>query len=101
MFNLTGYYCLRFYLPLLFTNDAEVIALVASCLPIVAIMQVFDGLCAGAHGLLRGLGKQSIGGPANLFAYYVVSLPCSLVLTFVLDWRLEGLWAGVTVGAIV
>ena len=64
-------------------------------------MQVFDGLSAGAHGLLRGIGKQSIGGPANLIAYYVISLPISLALTCGLDWRLEGLWSGVTVGLIV
>ena len=64
-------------------------------------MQFFDGLSAGAHGLLRGIGKQSIGGPANLIAYYVISLPLSIGLAFGLDWKLEGLWAGVTVGLIV
>lgn len=63
-------------------------------------MQVFDGLGAGAHGLLRGIGKQSIGGPANLIAYYVISLPISLSLAFGAGWRLEGLWTGVTIGLI-
>ncbi|KAJ6444481.1 Multi antimicrobial extrusion protein [Purpureocillium lavendulum] len=99
--NLTIYSTLRYHLPILFTNDDEVIALVAQVLPLVAVMQVFDGLSAGAHGLLRGIGKQSIGGPANLIAYYVISLPISLGLAFGLNWRLEGLWAGVTVGLIV
>lgn len=64
-------------------------------------MQVFDGLGAGAHGLLRGIGKQAIGGPANIISYYVISLPISLTLAFGLDWKLEGLWIGVTVGLIV
>lgn len=64
-------------------------------------MQVFDGLSAGAHGLLRGIGKQSIGGPANLISYYVVSLPISLALAFGLGWKLQGLWAGVTVGLVM
>ncbi|KFA81764.1 hypothetical protein S40288_09639 [Stachybotrys chartarum IBT 40288] len=100
VFNLILFSTLRYHLPLLFTNDAEVIAIVANVLPICAAMQVFDGLSAGAHGLLRGIGKQSIGGPANLVAYYVISLPVSLGLGFGLDWRLQGMWIGTTVGLL-
>jgi MATE family multidrug resistance protein len=64
-------------------------------------MQVFDGVSAGAHGILRGIGRQSIGGPANIIAYYVISLPISLGLAFGLGWQLQGMWLGVTVGLIV
>jgi MATE family multidrug resistance protein len=100
MFNLTIYTTMRYQLPLLFTKDDDVIDLVAAVMPIVSVMQVFDGLAAGAHGLLRGIGKQSIGGPANIIAYYALSLPCSLALAFGLDWKLKGLWLGVTVGTM-
>ncbi|KAF4339156.1 hypothetical protein FBEOM_6976 [Fusarium beomiforme] len=100
MFNLTIYTTMRYQLPLLFTKDSDVIDLVAAVMPIVSVMQVFDGLAAGAHGLLRGIGKQSIGGPANIIAYYALSLPTSLALAFGLDWKLSGLWLGVTVGTI-
>ncbi|KAH7206151.1 tyrosyl-DNA phosphodiesterase-domain-containing protein [Fusarium oxysporum] len=100
MFNLTIYTTMRYQLPLLFTKDDDVIDLVAAVMPIVSVMQVFDGLAAGAHGLLRGIGKQSIGGPANIIAYYALSLPCSLALAFGLDWKLSGLWLGVTVGTM-
>lgn len=100
IFNLALYGGLRYYIPLLFTKDPEVIELVATVIPIVAVMQVFDGLAAGAGGILRGIGKQAMGGPANLFAYYAISLPCSLVLAFAFDWRLSGLWTGVTFGTI-
>ncbi|KPM38884.1 putative transporter [Neonectria ditissima] len=100
MFNLALYGGLRYYIPLLFTTDPEVIELVATVIPIVAVMQVFDGLAAGAGGILRGIGKQAMGGPANIFAYYALSLPLSLGLAFGLDWRLSGLWIGVTVGTI-
>ncbi|EFY93500.1 hypothetical protein J3458_002075 [Metarhizium acridum] len=96
--NVTIFSSLRFHLPILFTNDPEVIKIVASVLPLVAVMQLFDGLGAGAHGLLRGIGKQSIGGPANLISYYVISLPISLGLAFGLGWNLDGLWIGLTVG---
>lgn len=98
--NLTIFSSLRFHLPLLFTNDKDVIAIVAKALPVVAFTQVFDGLASGAHGLLRGIGRQTIGGPANLISYYVISLPVSLGLAFGLDWKLDGLWLGVAVGLI-
>uniref|UniRef100_A0A8H7NNT5 Polysaccharide biosynthesis protein C-terminal domain-containing protein n=1 Tax=Bionectria ochroleuca TaxID=29856 RepID=A0A8H7NNT5_BIOOC len=101
VFNLTLFTSLRYYLPLLLTKDPEVIELVAHVLPVVAVMQVFDGVSAGAHGILRGIGRQSIGGPANIIAYYVISLPISLGLAFGLGWQLQGMWLGVTVGLIV
>lgn len=101
MLNLAVYLPLRFHLPTLFSDDQRVIALAAQAIPFAATMQFFDGLAAGAHGILRGIGKQSIGGLANLFAYYVISLPISIWLATQLGWKIEGLWAGVTVGAIV
>lgn len=101
LLNLTFFVVFRYYIPMLFTKDPDVIELVAAVIPVVAVMQVFDGLAAGAGGILRGIGKQSMGGPANLFAYYVVSLPCSVALSFGLDWRLSGLWLGCTFGLII
>jgi len=63
-------------------------------------MQFFDGISTGAHGLLRGIGRQSIGGVANLFSYYVISLPVSIFLGFNMDWKLQGFSSGLTVGLI-
>lgn len=94
-------FALRYQIPLFFTQDPEVIEIVASVMPVVAVMQVFDGLAAVSHGLLRGLGRQEIGGYVNLAAYYIVALPISFGLSFGLDWKLRGLWAGVTVGLLV
>ncbi|OAQ99475.1 hypothetical protein LLEC1_02037 [Akanthomyces lecanii] len=101
LFNFVVFVVLRYHLPRLFTNDEGVIALVGQVMPAVAVMQVFDGLSAGAHGLLRGIGKQTIGGPVNLIAYYFVSLPLSLGLAFGVGMKLEGLWIGVTAGLII
>lgn len=89
---------LRWYLPLLFTSDEAVIAIIANALPVVAIAVFWDGVTAGAHGILRGIGKQSIGGPANIFGHWVVALPLSLTLAFYFDWKIKGMWAGLTGG---
>ncbi|KAB5523917.1 mate-domain-containing protein [Coniochaeta sp. 2T2.1] len=101
IFNLTLVSALRYQIPLLFTHDPEVIELVARVMPVVAFMQVFDGLAAVSHGLLRGIGRQEIGGYVNLAAYYIVALPISFGLGFGLDMKLTGLWAGVTAGLIL
>ncbi|KAI0840982.1 multidrug and toxin extrusion protein [Hypoxylon sp. FL0890] len=98
LFNLTLLAGLRYQLPLLFTQDEEVIGIVAKVMPLVAVMQVFDGLAAVAHGLLRGIGKQSFGGYANLSIYYLIAMPISFATAFALDWKLTGLWLGTTVG---
>ena len=63
---------LRNYIPRLFTNDEDVIKLVASVLPLCAGFQLFDSLATNCSGILRGLGRQEVGGYVNLFAYYVV-----------------------------
>ncbi|KAF3060900.1 hypothetical protein GL218_04144 [Daldinia childiae] len=98
LFNLSLLAGLRYQLPLLFTRDEEVIDIVARVMPLVAVMQVFDGLAAVAHGLLRGIGKQSFGGYANLSIYYLLALPISFATAFALDWKLIGLWLGTTIG---
>ena len=99
--NLTIVSSLRYQIPLLFTKDPDVIELVAQAMPVCAIMQVFDGLAAVSHGLLRGIGKQEFGGYANLVTYYVVALPLSFGTAFGLKWTLEGLWFGVTIGLLM
>lgn len=101
VFNLILYSSLRFRIPLLFTNDPAVIEILAETLPLIGVMQVFDSLGAGAHALLRGIGRPSVGGYANLVSYYLIALPISLGTAFGLDWKLEGLWLGVTIGLAV
>lgn len=72
--NVTLLSSLRNFIPHLFTNDEDVRQLVAQILPLCAAFQLFDALAANCNGILRGLGRQEIGGYVNLFAYYVVSL---------------------------
>jgi len=99
--NSVVYITFRAQLPHIFTNNEEVAALVTSTLLLAGASTFFDGLGVAAHGLLRGIGKQSVGGVANLVAYYVVSLPLSLCFSIGLQWKIDGLWAGCTVGLVV
>jgi MATE family multidrug resistance protein len=101
LFNVTLLTVFRHHIPLLFTQDREVINVVAQTLPVCAAMQLFDAVAAVSHGLLRGLGRQEVGGYANLASYYLVALPLSFYFGIWLDWKLAGLWLGVTVGLLM
>ena len=95
--NLVVLSSLRNYLPMLFTGDPEVSALVAKVLPICAAFQLFDALACNCNGILRGLGRQEVGGWVQLFAYYAIAMPISMGTAFGLGWKLYGLWTGVAI----
>ncbi|KAG2347038.1 MATE efflux family protein [Suillus weaverae] len=80
----------------LFNNDIEVVTLVASILPLLALFQVPDFACAITSGILRARGKQFTGALLNLSAYYVIGIPFGLWLAFKQDMQLAGLWCGLT-----
>lgn len=88
---------LRYSLAGLFTSDENVIEMVAAILPICAAFQLFDALAAVCNGILRGLGRQEIGGYVQVFCYYVVAMPISMGTAFGLGWGISGLWTGVAI----
>ena len=49
-------------------------------------------------GAIRGIGHQHLGAYLNLAAYYVVGIPTSLLLSFVWDYGVQGLWLGLIAG---
>lgn len=91
---------LKDVLPRAFSSDPEVIRLAAGVMPVLAAFQLFDATTALVNGLLRGLGRQTIGGYANLLVYYLVAVPLALFLCFgPAKWGLAGLWTGCVVGS--
>ena len=92
---------LRNYIPRLFTSDPDVLETVANVLPLCAAFQLFDALAANCNGILRGLGRQVIGGYIQLFCYYAVAMPISFGTAFGLGWHLYGLWAGVALALLL
>ncbi|KAK2744835.1 hypothetical protein FQN57_004159 [Myotisia sp. PD_48] len=89
---------LRNYIPHLFTSDEDVAKLIAAVLPLCASFQLFDAIATNCNGILRGLGRQSIGGYVQLISYYCVAIPISMATGFGLKWHLWGLWGGVAIG---
>ncbi|KAK3209052.1 hypothetical protein GRF29_69g531464 [Pseudopithomyces chartarum] len=86
---------LRHHIPRAFTSDPEVIRIAASVMPILALFQLSDAGCALANAVLRGMGRQDIGGYVNLGVYYLVAIPVAFALCFgPLKLDLKGLWMG-------
>lgn len=85
----------------LYSNDAHVVELIARVLPFAAVLTIFDGTQGVCGGVLRGAGKQTVGAALNLFAFYCVGLPISLVLGFASPLAFFGIWVGLIIGVVV
>ncbi|KAI9791536.1 MAG: hypothetical protein M1835_000275 [Candelina submexicana] len=94
VFNIVLLSSLRHVIPHLFTSDGDVAALVGKVLPLLVAFQLFDALAANCNGILRGLGRQEVGGWVSLFCYYAIAMPISFGTGFGLSLELYGLWAG-------
>ncbi|OAL39214.1 hypothetical protein AYO20_01532 [Fonsecaea nubica] len=89
----------RHVIAAIFTTDDAVRAIIASVMPITAAAQFFDALLAISNALLRGLGRQKVGGWVNLGVYYLFALPLSFFLCFgPPQMGLGGMWIGPCTG---
>ncbi|KAH7013096.1 multidrug and toxin extrusion protein 2 [Ilyonectria destructans] len=79
------------------TSDESVVEQVIQVIPIIATFQLFDSLAITFNGILRSLGKQSVGGLISVFCYYIIAMPISFMTAFWLRWELFGLWTGIAV----
>lgn len=92
----------RWQIAKLFTDDEDVTALIVHLLvPLVSVLQVFDGVASVASGILRAQGSQKIGGIINFLSYYAFAMPLAFVLSVWADLKLEGLWLGVGSGMVL
>ncbi|MDF1801845.1 MATE family efflux transporter [Thalassovita sp.] len=77
---------------------APVIALGVPLLAAAAVFQLADSAQVMALGLLRGVQDTRVPMVIAAISYWVIGVPISYVLGFVLDWQGPGVWIGLAVG---
>ena len=80
----------------LFTKDKAIIDIVVHTVPLLGLFTLMDAIQVTLAGILRGAGKQIWGASIYLISFYVIGLTCSLVLVFVANLDLLGLWLGIS-----
>ncbi|XP_060206474.1 protein DETOXIFICATION 16-like [Lycium barbarum] len=83
----------------MYTNEEEVVIYMAAIMPVLALSNFLDGIQGVLSGTARGCGWQKLGALVNLGAYYLVGLPCAVILTFVFHLGGKGLWTGIISGS--
>ncbi|NXO88484.1 S47A1 protein, partial [Certhia brachydactyla] len=81
----------------IFTNDKEIVDLVAWVMPIYIVFHLFEAMTGACGGVLRGIGKQKFGAILNAVSYYGVGMPLAAVLLFVAKIGVIGLWVAMLV----
>lgn len=87
----------------IFSNDAEVIDLVALLVPIIALFQLFDGLQSAVAGSFRGMGRQNTVAVLNFMGLWLFGLGGGVLLTFYIGGGIgvAGLWWGLALGLFI
>ncbi|MDO8967263.1 MATE family efflux transporter [Algoriphagus sp.] len=88
----------RFFLPTLYIDDPEVIALAASLLIIAGLFQLSDGVQVVGLGVLRGMEDVKVPTLVTLMAYWVLGLPLGYLFAFEFGMAEKGIWYGLLIG---
>ncbi|RXN07623.1 multidrug and toxin extrusion 1-like protein [Labeo rohita] len=85
----------------IFTSDEAIAELVSQLLSIYCPLQFFNGILCVGMGILLGTGQQKIAAIANLFGYYCIGLPSSIVLMFTAKLQVAGFWLGLLIAVFL
>ncbi|KAF9622521.1 hypothetical protein IFM89_031925 [Coptis chinensis] len=77
-----------------FTGDEAIISLTAMAMPVIGLCELGNCPQTTGCGVLRGSARPSLGANINLGSFYGVGLPVAIILGFVMDMGLLGLWLG-------
>jgi hypothetical protein len=84
----------------IFTSNIDILRVVEKAIPFLSIFTFFDGLQGVTAGILRGVGRQTIGAMANVIAFYAIGLPCAYYICFTWGMGVRGLMMGISIGTL-
>ncbi|MCU4155582.1 MATE family efflux transporter [Carboxylicivirga sp. A043] len=94
----SAFLLLRNWLPQLFTNDAEVIALASKMIVVLVIFQLFDAIQIIYSSILRGMADATIPGILTIISYFGIAIPFSYWAAFKAGFGEIGIWLGFPIG---
>ncbi|MFZ4775332.1 MAG: MATE family efflux transporter [Terrimicrobiaceae bacterium] len=84
-----------------FVTDPAVVLLTSQLLLVAGIFQIFDGIQVVSAGVLRGFEDTRVPMSIGILSYWIVALPFSWLVGFVLGGGALGVWFGFVVGLAV
>lgn len=85
---------LRNYIPMLFTEDQEVIAIASQLIVLAGLFQYADGLQAVGAAMLRGITDVKVPMAIAFVSYILIGLSVGLVCAFPMKMGAAGIWIG-------
>ena len=79
----------------IFTDDLDLINIIAPIMFLVAGFQCFDGLQCSLSGILKGLKKTQMVSVANFVGYILIGISLGSFLAFKMKLNLFGFWIGI------
>ncbi len=86
------------FLPSVFTSDYEIIHIASILLLFAAFFQLFDGTQVTAIGALRGLEDYKFPTYVAFAGYWILALPLCYLFAFTLNYKVYGIWLGLSIG---
>lgn len=87
-------FCCRNFMGYIFTDNEEVVALVATLAFPVILYQVGDGFQILFANALRGIADVKFLAYSAFMCHFGMALPIGYICGFILDWGALGVWSG-------
>ena len=78
----------------IFTDDKNVITKAESVKYFACLFMLLDSYQCLGNGLLRGIGKQTLGVPCVIIGGWIIGVPFSALFAFHFNCGLLGVWYG-------
>ncbi|WCJ27663.1 MATE efflux family protein [Euphorbia peplus] len=85
----------------IFTNVEAVIEAVSKLSVLLAFSVLLNSFQTVLTGVAIGAGRQSMVAYINITSYYFVGVPLGIVLGYVANLQIQGIWIGMIVGVVM
>ncbi|KAM5550481.1 protein DETOXIFICATION 21-like [Rosa sericea] len=92
---------LRERLAYIFTDNEEVAEAFADLSPLLAFSILLNSVQPVLSGVAVGAGRQKIVAYVNIACYYLIGIPVGVVLGYVVNLQVKGVWIGMLFGTFV